>query len=76
MGGRAEVIIRPSGVSVHSEHVTLEVNRNNTSMPVQLVLKGLESMIIKVSNVFRKTMSREEYEKFVKKMLKALRGWS
>ncbi|GAB6944980.1 hypothetical protein JCM14467A_17620 [Vulcanisaeta sp. JCM 14467] len=77
INGRAEVVIRSegvSGISVHGEHITLKVNRTNTSITVHITPKGLEGMTIRVPDVFRKTMSRKEYRKFVKRVLRALRG--
>ncbi len=77
INGSAEVIIRGedvSGISVHGEYVTLETHRTNTGIVVRLVLKGLRGMTIRTLNVFKKTMSKEEYVKFINKVLKALKG--
>ncbi|WP_243665726.1 hypothetical protein [Vulcanisaeta sp. JCM 16159] len=78
VSGRAEVIIRGndiSGISVHGKYITLSVDKaSNDSIMVQLKLKGFESVIIEVLDVFMKTMSREEYAKFVNGVLRALRG--
>ncbi|BDR93056.1 hypothetical protein [Vulcanisaeta souniana] len=74
MNGRAEVIIRgegASGISVHSEHITLETDRTSTSIPVHLVLKGLEGVDVEVPD-FMMMMNKEEYTKFVK-TLRSLR---
>ncbi len=76
--GRAEVVIRgenATGVSVHYEHVTLETDSTNIGgVTVKLVLNGLKGMTIKVSDVFRKAMSRREYRRFIRKVLRALKG--
>ena len=77
MSGKAEVVIRGedvSGISIHGEYVTLDVDRMKTSVPVKLVLKGFRSMTIRVPDVFKKTMNREEYGRFVNDMLRALEG--
>ena len=77
MSGKAEAIIweGEKGISVHGNYITLEVERTNTGgVTVQLKLSGLESVTIKAPDMFRKTMSRKEYKKFVEEVLKALRG--
>ena len=77
LSGRAEVIIweGEKGISVHEEHVTLEAHRaSKGSITVQLKLNDLGGVDIEVLNVFRKTMSKREYRRFVKRVLKALRG--
>ena len=76
LSSRAEVVIwsNEGGVSVHYGHVTLEAHRAGGSVTVQLVLNGLEGVTIKVPDVFVKTMSREEYERFINEVLMALRG--
>ena len=74
LNGRSEVIVRLSGISVYHEHITLKVNKMSTGITVQLVLNGLEGVTIRVPDVFRKTMSEEEYKRFVRKVLRALRG--
>ena len=74
--GDAEVIIweNEKGISVHYEHITLNAHRTKTSVVVQLTFKGLKGMTINVPNVFRKTMGKREYVKFVNEMYKALKG--
>ena len=75
MNGRAEVIVRPSGISVHGKHITLKIDRaSNDSVTVHLALKRIEGITIRAPNVFRRAMSRKEYEKFVKRVLKALKS--
>ena len=77
ISGRAEVIIwsNEGGMSVHYGHVTLKADRTSTGgVTVQLVLNGLEGIIVRVPDVFRKTMSRKEYSRFIKKVLRALRA--
>ena len=77
LSGRSEVIIwsNEGGVSVYHEFITLEAHRTSTDgVTVQLSLEGLEGVTIRVSDVFRKTMSRKEYRKFINKVLKALKG--
>ena len=77
LSGRAEVIIweGEKGVSVHGSYVTLNVHKTNTDgVVVHLVLNGLGGMIVEVPDVFRKTMSRKEYERFIRKVLMALKG--
>ena len=76
LNGKAEVIIRGegvAGVSVHGEHVTLKADRARNSITVQLLFKGLSGVSIKTPDMFRSTMSEEEYKKFVERVLKALR---
>ena len=76
LNSKAEVIIwsNEKGVSVHYEYITLNVHKTNTGIIVQLVLKELKGITVEAPDVFRKTMSREEYAKFINKVLKALRG--
>ena len=77
LNGRAEVIIwsNEEGVSVYYGCATLKIERTRTGgIIVQLSLKGLGGVTIRVPDVFKKTMSREEYRRFIKKVLRALRG--
>ena len=75
MNGRAEVIVRPSGVSVYYKYITLETNKPNAGgVIVQLSLKGFRGMTFRIPDMFRRTMSKEEYRRFIRKVLKALRS--
>ena len=78
INGRTEVVIRGedvSGISVHGRYVTLEVDKmNNDSITVHLSLRGLKGVTINVPNIFKMTMSKKEYSRFIRKVLKALRG--
>ncbi|WP_460173676.1 hypothetical protein, partial [Vulcanisaeta sp. JCM 14467] len=76
LSGRAEVIIweGEKGISVHGEHVTLEVNKSTGGITVCLVLSDLGGVTIRIPGVFAMTMSKEEYEKFINGVLRALRG--
>ena len=76
MNGRAEVIIwnNTSGISIYYEYVTLEVDKTESGIIVRLNPKGLEGVTIQVPDAFMKTMSEEEYKRFIRKVLKALRG--
>ena len=77
MSGNTKVIIwgNEEGVSVYGEYITLNAHKTNTgSITVHLELNGLKGITIKVPDVFRRTMSREEYGKFINEVLMALRG--
>ena len=78
MSGRAEAITRgedASGVSIHCEHITLEIDRTSTGgITVCLVLSDLGGVTIRIPDVFAMTMSKEEYEKFINEVLKSLRS--
>ncbi|GAB6945178.1 hypothetical protein [Vulcanisaeta sp. JCM 14467] len=78
INGRTEVVIRgedASGISVRGEFITLMVDMTrNGGITVQLNLKGLEGADIEVPNIFIKIMSEEEYRKFIRKILRALKG--
>ena len=76
LSGRSEVIIwsNENGISVHGEHVTLEVERTSTGgMIVHLTFEGFKGTTIKVPNIFRMVMSGEDYERFTR-ILRALEG--
>ena len=46
-------------MSVYCESITLEADRaSNASITVQLMLKDLKGIIVRVSDIFKKTMSR------------------
>ena len=77
MSGKAEVIIwgNEKGISVYGEYVALDTHKTSTGgIIVQLVLNGLEGVTIRAPDIFMKTMSKEEYEKFINEVLRALRG--
>lgn len=76
INGKTEVIIRgnnTSGISVHEEYITLNVDKTNTGVTVHLKLKGFKSMNIKVPDVFKMIMSEEKYKEFVNEVLNGLR---
>ena len=68
-------MVNASGVSVYYEHVMLEVERTSTGgIMVQLKPNELEGVIVRVPDIFKKVMNKEEYAKFVNELLMALRG--
>ena len=77
MSGGTEVIIRGegvAGVSVHHGRITLDVNRtSNNSITIHLMSKGLKGVMIRAPDIFVKTMSKEEYAKFVNEIFMALK---
>ena len=74
--GKVEVVVHKGGTgfSIYGEHITLVANETNSGVTAHLELKGLEGVTIDVPDIFNKAMSKEEYEKFIKELLKALRG--
>ena len=76
--GKAMVIIRGEGVSgitVHyGEHITLTVSRVSSEITIKLLPKGFNGITIKVPNVFVMVMGKEEYAKFLKELLIAMKG--
>lgn len=76
VSGKAEVIIRKNnGISIYGGHITLEIDKpNENSVTIQLRLKGLKGMKLKVPNIFRWTLSKDEYRQFINELIKALRG--
>ncbi|WP_252901609.1 hypothetical protein, partial [Vulcanisaeta sp. JCM 14467] len=77
INGRAKVVIwsNEDGISMHGEFIKLETHKTSTSsVMVQLKLKGLKGVTIRVSDVFRRAMSGEEYGRFINDVLMALEG--
>ncbi len=74
--GRSEIIVwrNENGVSVYGEHVTLNAQKTRTGVMVHLMPKDFDGITIEVPNIFKRTMDKRDYRKFVRKVLKALKG--
>ncbi|GAB6943520.1 hypothetical protein [Vulcanisaeta sp. JCM 14467] len=67
---------KESGISIYDEHTTLIINKpkNRRSIVMQLTFKGLEGLTVYVPNVFKGTMNEEDYGRFIKDLLIALKS--
>ncbi|WP_054843007.1 hypothetical protein [Vulcanisaeta distributa] len=79
INGKSKVIVRKTSnsliVSVRSNHITLTIIKlKRRGLIVELTLNGFNGKTMVIPDIFKRLMSKKEYEGFVKELLKALRG--